>query len=132
MGNNCCYSTRDCPADYAALKSLNRPMQQQDESIQFEQKTVKASKSIVDALELQSNVVDLTILPAQSTDFLDNYPMRTKGKSFSYKQRGGLCIEIERLSDYGANKSHRQSGRDRSDKWSLKSSSDQGSNANEN
>ena len=22
MGNNCCYSTRDCPADYTALKSL--------------------------------------------------------------------------------------------------------------
>ena len=85
MGNNCCYSTRDCPADYTALKSLDRPMQKQESTIKFDQKTVKGSRSIADALELQSNVVDMTILPVKITDFLDDYPLRTKGKSFSYK-----------------------------------------------
>ena len=73
-------------------KSLQRP----EKVVKFEQTTLKASKSVCEALEMQSSIVDISIVPAQDTE-----PMQThnRGKSFSYKEMKGLTIEIDGYSD---------------------------------
>ena len=63
MGNNCCCQERDYPEDFLALKTLDKPIEQQEKVVTFEQKTLKASKSIGETLEMSSNVMEISIMP---------------------------------------------------------------------